>query len=525
MEQSVRKWWVLVTVSLAVFMAMLDITIVNVALPEIQKNFASDFSSLQWVLNAYTLVYAAMLLPVSKLGDIIGRKKVFLLGLAVFVLGSLASGLAGSDLWLNIFRGFQGIGGAAMMSLSLTLVTSSFPERQRGLALGIWSSAVGLAISGGPLIGGALVDSLGWRSIFLVNIPFGLLAIVLGLIFLQESDRNRNGKIDIPGFVLSTALIFTTIFALIQKEMHADYSWTDWHIVSLLGLAVLFLIAFILTERKVKQPMIELSIFRSWSFNGANIAAFVLGAGLYGGFTYLTILMQNFMGYSATETGVKMLLISGFTLVLGPLAGIISGKIGNRWLISGALLIGATGILVLRQMIGVPFEWSYLMPGFVLLGISNALVNPPISNAAMSAVDKRQVGMASGILNVFRQVGISFGVVMLGIQLSEGYNGSLDKPIQAMEDISPEFKNQLLDVFHQAGAFAGSQIFESKQAAAFKAMPGFADMKNIVYSAFNAGMKEVSLFIAVFLVIGAVASAAMISTSKPKKKREGTKLS
>lgn len=514
LEQSTRKWWVLITVSLAVFMAMLDITIVNVALPEIQKNFASDFSNLQWVLNAYTLVYAAMLLPVSKLGDIIGRKKVFLLGLGIFVIGSLASGLAGSDLWLNIFRGFQGIGGAAMMSLSLTILTSSFPEKQRGLALGIWSSAVGLAISGGPLIGGILVDSMGWRSIFLVNIPFGILAILFGIFFIQESKRNRNEKIDFLGFVLTTVLIFTIIFALIQKEMNDKYLWTDWHILSLLGLSIILLIAFIMTERTVKQPMIELSIFRNRSFNGANIAAFMLGAGLYGGFTYLTILMQNYMGYSAYETGVKMLLISGFTLILGPLAGMISGKIGNRWLISGALLIGAIGILVIRHMIKVPFAWSYLMPGFVLLGISNGLVNPPISNVAMSAVDKKHVGMASGILNVFRQVGISFGVVMLGIKLTEGYNSLLDKPIMEIQNIDPELKNQMLDVFHKAGAFAGSQIFDSKQAEAFKQMPAYEDVKNIVFSAFNAGMKDVSLLIAIFLLIGAVAGAVLI-----KKKR------
>ncbi|RAV01292.1 MFS transporter [Paenibacillus sp. YN15] len=514
MEQSIRKWWVLATVSLAVFMAMLDITIVNVAFPEIQKSFSSDFSNLQWVLNAYTLVYAAMLLPVSKLGDIIGRKKVFLIGLGIFVIGSLTSGLASSNLWLNIFRGFQGIGGAAMMSLSLTIVTASFPEKQRGLALGIWSSAVGLAIAGGPLIGGALVDSLGWRSIFLVNIPIGMVAILLGIFFIRESEKNNNEKIDYLGFIFSTALIFTMVLALIQKEMHTNYLWTDWHILSLFGLSGILLIAFILTERMVKQPMIELSIFRNRSFNGANIAAFALGAGLYGGFTYLTILMQNYMGYSAFETGVKMLLISGFTMVLGPLAGIISGKIGNRWLISGALFIGAVGIMVMNHMIKVPFEWSYLMPGFILLGISNALVNPPISNAVMSAVDKKQVGMASGILNVFRQVGISFGVVMLGIMLTQGYNHSLDNHIMESENLDPAFQNQMLDVFHKAGAFAGSQIFDSKQAEAFKQMPAFEESKKIVFSAFNAGMKDVDLFISIFLLIGSFASALLINRKR-----------
>ncbi|QFF99906.1 MFS transporter [Psychrobacillus glaciei] len=514
MDQTKRKWWVLAIVSLAVFMAMLDITIVNVALPDIQNDFSSDFSNLQWVLNAYTLVYAATLLPVSKLGDIIGRKKVFLLGLGVFVIGSLASGLANSDTWLNIFRGFQGIGGAAMMALSLTIVTTSFPEKQRGLALGIWSSAVGLAISGGPLIGGALVDSLGWRFIFLVNIPVGIVAILLGMFVIKESETNKNGKIDILGLIFSTAMIFTMIFALIQKQMNVDYAWTDWHILSLFGLSFVLLLAFIITERKVKQPMIELSIFRNWSFNGANIAAFVLGAGLYGGFTYLIILMQNYMGYSAFETGVKMLLITGFTIVLGPIAGIISGKVGNRWLISGALFISAIGILVLRYMIEAPFEWGYLMPGFILLGISNALVNPPISNAAMSSVDKEHVGMASGIINVFRQVGISFGVVMLGIKLTEGYNESLNTSIKNLTNIPTEFGNQMLDVFHKAGAFAGSQIFDSKQAETFKAMPAFNEMKKLVFNAFNSGMQDVTLMIGIFLLIGTFASAILIKNKK-----------
>ncbi|ACT03171.1 MFS transporter [Paenibacillus sp. JDR-2] len=517
MEKSIRKWWVLITVSLAVFMAMLDITIVNVALPDIQRSFSSDFSNLQWVLNAYTLVYAAMLLPVSKLGDIIGRKKVFLMGLGIFVIGSLTSGLAGSDLWLNIFRGVQGVGGAAMMSLSLTIVTASFPEKQRGLALGIWSSVVGLAISGGPLIGGALVDSFGWRSIFLVNIPFGIAAILLGMFFIQESNKNSKGKIDYLGFVFSTAMIFTMVLALIQKEVHENYSWTDWHVLSLLGLSIVLLIAFIITERMVKQPMIELSIFKSRSFNGANIAAFVLGAGLYGGFTYLTILMQNYMGYSAFETGVKMLLISGFTIILGPLAGMVSGKIGNRWLISGALFIGAIGIIVIRQTIKVPVEWSYLMPGFVLLGISNALVNPPIANAAMSSIDKKQVGMASGILNVFRQVGISFGVVMLGIKLTEGYNHSLDRQFMDIQNIDLDSKNQMLDVFHEAGAFAGSHIFDSKQAETFKQVPAFDDIKNMVFTAFNDGIKEVDLLISIFLLIGVLASVFLIRNKREPK--------
>ncbi|AQY50215.1 EmrB/QacA subfamily drug resistance transporter [Listeria weihenstephanensis FSL R9-0317] len=505
-----KKWWVLGTVSLAVFMAMLDITIVNVALPEIQQSFAGSFSSLQWVLNAYTLVYAVMLLPVSKLGDRFSRKIVFLSGLLVFIIGSLASGMATSDLWLNIFRGLQGVGGAAMMSLSLSIVTSAFPEKQRGLALGIWSSAVGLAVSIGPLLGGILVDSLGWRSIFLINIPVGIIAILFGMIFITDTTKKQRESFDFLGLIFSTIMIFSAVFALIQKQTHSDYTWTNWRIIALFALAVVSLGLFIIAERKVKVPMIDLSIFKSRSFIGANIAAFTLGAGLYGGFTYLSILMQNYMGYSAFETGLKLLLISVFTLILGPFTWVITNRIGNRWLITIALFIGMVGILIINYLLKVPFEWSYLFPGFILLGISNALVNPPISNVAMSSVAEKHIGMASGILNVSRQVGISFGVVMLGISVTNGYFDSLTSSLKNMTEVPAAMKTQLVEILHKAGPFAGQQIFDSKQAEAYQQLPIFDQIKNIVFQAFNEGMNHANILIAVLLGIGALASLLLI---------------
>ncbi|GEK28561.1 MFS transporter [Furfurilactobacillus siliginis] len=505
-----KQWWILGIVSLTVFMAMLDITIVNVALPSMQKAFSASFTEIQWVLNAYTLVYAVMLLPVSKLGDIWGRKRVFLLGLAVFTIGSVASGLAGDDTWLNIFRGLQGAGGAAMMSLSLTIVTASFPPAKRGLALGVWSSAVGLASAAGPLIGGALVDGFGWRSIFLVNLPIGLVVIFLGWILIPESKLLKNESLDVIGVLLSAIFIFSMVLGLIQKEMHSSYSWTNWHIMGLFGLSLVSLLAFVVTERTVKNPMIDLHVFKSTSFVGANIAAFTLGAGLYGGFTYLTILLQNYMGYSAFETGVKMLYISAFTLVLGPLAGIVSGKIGNRWLISGALLIGAAGVLLINHLVKVPFQWQSLFWGFILLGISNALVNPPISNVAMSAVQKDEVGMASGILNVFRQVGISFGVVVLGISLNAGYKDQLSDGFSQVSLLPAPIKTQLLDALQKVGAVGGRRVLESKQIAPFKQLPVFKQVADVVDNAFKVGMQHTTGLIATLLIIGAAASLVMI---------------
>ncbi|OJG46248.1 EmrB/QacA subfamily drug resistance transporter [Enterococcus hermanniensis] len=430
------------------------------------------------------------------------------------MIGSLASGLATSNLWLNLFRGFQGIGGAAMMSLSLSIVTSSFPEKQRGLALGIWSSAVGLAVSIGPLIGGLLVDTLGWRSIFLINLPVGLLALILGTITIQDITKIKSGRLDFAGLFFSTLTIFSMVFALIQKETHSDYAWTNWKILTLLGIALVSLVLFILIERKVKEPMIQLSMFSSRSFVGANIAAFTLGAGLYGGFTYLSILLQSYMGYTAFETGLKLLLISVFTLVLGPITGIISGKIGNRWLIALALLIGMSGVLVINHLIKVPFKWNYLLPGFILLGISNALVNPPISNAAMSSVDEIHVGMASGVLNVFRQVGISFGVVMLGISVTNGYNDSLNKSLATITSLPTDIKNQLTGLLHKAGPFAGQQIFESAQAKAYSQIPIFSQVKEMVFGAYNQGMKHANLMIASLLLVGVLASLFLIRDKK-----------
>ncbi|MFD1431538.1 MFS transporter [Lacticaseibacillus yichunensis] len=521
-EVTGRKWWVLVAVCLAVFMGMLDITIVNVALPEIQKSFATSFSTLQWVLNAYTLVYAMMLLPVSKLGDRFGKKQVFLIGVVIFMLGSLLSGLATNDTWLNIARGFQGIGGAAMMSLSLSIVTLAFPETQRGLALGIWSSVTGLAVSIGPLIGGALVDSLGWRAIFLINLPVAILTLIMGVVFIEKGHADADEHLDWLGMLFSILMVFGLILALIQKEMHMSYAWTDWRILSLFGLALVSLIAFIAVERHGQQPMIRLSIFRSAPFVGANIAAFTLGAGIYGGFTYLSILMQNYMNYSAFQTGLKLLWISVFTLVLGPLTGFLTNKIGSRWLISAALVFGTAGILTIDHQMQVPFAWSDLFLGFILLGISNALVNPPISTTAMGAVAKADVGMASGVLNVFRQVGISFGVVILGIAASNGYTAKLDGGLAKLATLPPVLQNplpaakgQLVDALHQAGAFAGEQIFASPQTKGFRGTQLFEDLHSLVFHAFENGFARACLVIAGLLAVGAVSAMVLI---KPKAK-------
>lgn len=302
--------------------------------------------------------------------------------------------------------------------------------------------------------------------------------------------------------------------------MHSSYAWTNYHIVLLFALAIVTLVALIFTELKVKEPMINLSIFKSSSFVGANIAAFTMGAGIYGGFTYLSILMQNYMGYSAFDTGLKLLWISAFTLILGPLTGLLSGRIGNRWLISIALLFGVTGVLTIQHLLDVPFRWHDLFAGFILLGISNALINPPISNTAMGSVKKSDVGMASGVLNVFRQVGISFGVVVLGISVTNGYNTKLNEELSHLSQVPPVLSNHLstahgeiVSMLHKAGPFAGQQIFSSHQARAYSKLPIFHQLHDMVFQAFQSGMTRACSVMAILLIIGALSSLVLIRRS------------
>lgn len=520
MSKNKAQWWVLGTVSLAVFMAMLDITIVSVALPEIQHSFAVNFTALQWVLNAYTLVYAVMLLPVSKLGDRFGRKRIFLGGLLLFLGGSLADALALNDSWLNVARGVQGMGGAAMMSLSLAIVTAAFPSHRRGLALGIWSSAVGLAVSSGPLVGGVLVASLGWRAIFWINVPIGLVTIALGAHFIPNQAHQKTTPFDWGGLVTSALVVFSLILGLLQKEAHYQDSWFDWHVWGWGVLAVVAGSLFIFCETRGDYPLIDLTLFKSKSFMGANLAAFTVGAGLYGLFTYLSILMQNYMGYSALATGVRLLLISVFTLVLGPVAGILADKVGNRGLISGALLVGMVGILLINGMLRTPFSWAALYPGFIFLGISNALLNPPISNAAMGAVAPHQIGMASGIINVFRQMGISFGIVILGLSITKGYLAGVQTGVARLA-VPAALKAHLVRGLNRAGAFSGQRIFTDPRAAAYRHLPIYHQLRGVVTNAFNQGLHQASMVVAGLLGAGAVLTWLLVRN--PRRSDSGTK--
>jgi EmrB/QacA subfamily drug resistance transporter len=404
------KWWTLLVVCLAVFMLLLDVTIVNVALPSIQKELGSSFEDLQWVVDAYALALAAILLASGSLGDLLGRRSVFVIGLVVFSTASLFCGLSGSPLMLNVSRAVQGAGGAMMFANSLALIAQEFPAHERGTALGIWGATTGFAVAVGPLAGGVLTDAFGWEWIFLVNVPIGIATIAITLMRVPSSERDPSARIDWGGLITFSAALSFLVYALIRGN---DDGWASAKIVSLLTTAVLLLAIFVTIELRRDQPMLDLRLFRVPTFTGAQIVAFSIHASLFSMFLYLTLYMQDVLGYSPLESGIRFLPVSLLSFLAAPLAGKLAERYSVRFFLTAGLILVGTGLLLMSGI--TPSDsWTTLLAGFILGGIGIGFVNPPLATAAIGVVEPRRSGAASGINSTFRQVGTAVGIAGLG---------------------------------------------------------------------------------------------------------------
>ena len=404
------KWWTLVAVCLATFMLLLDVTIVNVALPVIQRDLGSSFSDLQWVVDAYALTLAAMLLTAGSIADLIGRRRVFVVGIGVFTAASLLCGLAPDPLLLNLARGLQGIGAAMMFACALALLASAYQGRDRGTAFGIWGATTGAAVAVGPLAGGLLTEGIGWEAIFFVNIPLGVGLIALTERTVRESRAPAGGRVDVPGVVTFSLALFLLVFALIRSN---EEGWGSTPIVSMLGGAALLLVAFIAVERRSAHPMFDLSLFRKPAFVGASIAAFVLSASMFAMFLYLTLHIQNQLGHSALETGLRFLPTTLLSFLVAPIAGKLAERLGIRWFVGVGLVLVAAGLLMMTGL-SAGDDWTALLAGLALTGVGIGMVNPPLATAAVGVVEPARAGMASGINSTFRQVGIATGIAAWG---------------------------------------------------------------------------------------------------------------
>jgi EmrB/QacA subfamily drug resistance transporter len=405
-----RKWRVLVVVCVAVFMLLLDITVVNVALPDIENELHTSFTDLQWVVDAYALTLAATMLNAGSLGDMLGRKRVFLVSIALFTLASILCGAATSPLWLIVARGAQGLGGAGMFAGSLAIISQEFHGRERGTAFGIWGATVGMAVAIGPLVGGALTTYVGWRWIFFVNIPIGIACVAAGLRALHETRDEEHGGLDLAGLVTLTAGLFALVLGLFRGT---DWGWSSGRIIGLFAGAAVLLVAFALLELRQAAPMFDFGLFKVPTFAGAQIAAFVMSAGMYAQFLFIPLYIERVLGYSAVGAGVRFLPLSLVTFAVSPLAGRLSGRLPVRVLLGGGLaLVGVA--LLLMSGVKLGSSWTTLLPGFIVAGIGIGFVNPPLAATAVSVVEPRRAGMASGINNTFRQVGIATGIAALG---------------------------------------------------------------------------------------------------------------
>ncbi len=409
-----HKWWTLVAVCLGTFMLLLDVTIVNVALPDIQSALGSSFSDLQWVVDAYALTLASLLLTTGSLADLFGRRKLYLIGLVVFSVASLLCGLAQDTLLLQLSRALQGIGGAVMFAVSLALLADAFRGKDRGVAFGIWGAITGLAVALGPLLGGVLTAGLSWRWIFFVNLPIGVIAFVLTVARVSESRSPAARRPDWVGFVVFTASLAALVYGLIES---AQKSFTDPLVLScLIGSGVLML-AFLVIEAKGKQPMFDLALFRKPTFVGGSVAAFSLSASIFAMLLYFVLYLQDVLGFDALGVGLRLLVISGGTLVAATVAGRISSHVPVRALIGTGLVLVGVGLLLMRGLTA-DSTWTHLVVGLAVSGVGIGLVNPPLASTAIGVVRPQQAGMASGINSTFRQIGIATGIALLGTLFS-----------------------------------------------------------------------------------------------------------
>jgi EmrB/QacA subfamily drug resistance transporter len=406
-----KKWWTLGALCFALFMIMLDNTVVNVALPAIRADLHISQSELEWTVAAYALTFASLLLTGGKLGDLLGRRKIFLLGVAVFTLSSLFCGLSSGASELIAARAVQGVGAALMMPATLSIISATFAPRERGMAIGIWAGVSAMALAIGPLAGGLITQHISWNWIFFVNVPIGVLGLITTAFVVPESkDTSHEQRLDVPGLVSSGVGLLSLVYALIEGH---SYGWTSPRILSLFVIAAIGLSAFVLLEMHQRIPMLDVTLFRNGTFAGANLVAILVTMAMFGIFVFFPIYMQTFRGWSPTQAGAALLPWTLMVVIFAPIAGKLSDRIGSRWLMAAGMTVVAICCIDLST-VGVHSSFWHMLPGFILGGVGMSFVMTPMSAAAMGAVSVDKAGVASGVLNTFRQVGVALGIAIMG---------------------------------------------------------------------------------------------------------------
>jgi len=433
-----RKWWTLAAVAVGLFMIMLDNTVVNVALPSIQKDLGMSSSELEWVFNAYALTFGVLLLSGGKLADLFGRRAIFIAGLVIFTGASLWCGLAGGAESLIAARTVQGVGAALMNPATLSIITATFPPRQRGMAIGIWAGVSALALAIGPLVGGLLTEDINWSWIFFINIPVGVAGVVAARIFIDETkDTSREQRLDLPGLVTSAIGLFALTYALIETN---DHAWGSTRVLTLFAIALLALAIFVLLELRQRIPMLDLSLFRDPAFSGANTVMFLVGLAMFGIFFYNSLFLQRVLGYGAIKTGATFLPMTVLIILVAPAAGKISDRIGPRWLMGAGMTL-LTGSLLLFGTLDAQSSWWDIVPGLLVGGVGMAITMAPTTAAAMASVPVDKAGVGSAVINSMRQVGGSLGIAVMG---------ALVATTVSVTPFDPRYATEFVPGYHRA---------------------------------------------------------------------------
>jgi EmrB/QacA subfamily drug resistance transporter len=408
--EETRKWFTLAAVAFGLFMIMLDNTVVNVALPSIQRDLGTDLSELQWIVTGYALTFAALMLIGGKVADAYGRRLIFVVGIATFTGASLLCGLAESGDMLITARVLQGAGAALMNPATLSIIAATFPPHQRGMAIGIWVGVSGLALAIGPLVGGLLTDYLDWSWIFFVNVPVGILAIAASFLFIDESRDQTHERLDLPGLATSGIGLFGLTYALIEAN---TYGWGSARILGAFALAGVALLAFVLLERHQRAPMLPLELFRSGTYTGANLVILLVALAMFGVFFFVSLYMQNILGYSAVQTGAAFLPMTILIILVAPIAGKTSDRFGSRGLMTAGMILIAVQLVYFSRLTENSSFWN-LLPALMVGGIGMALTMTPSAAAATRSVPVDKAGVGAGVLNSARQVGGTMGIAVMG---------------------------------------------------------------------------------------------------------------
>lgn len=505
MDPKVRPGWTLILVCSAMFMLLLDMTIVTAALANIQKDLHSSLSSLQWVVDAYTLPVAGLLLTAATIGDRLGRRRLYLIGMALFTLASLGCALAGNALTLNVIRAIQGVGAVMLFGVGLPLIATAFPDiKKRAGAIGAFGATLAAATAVGPLLGGALVDGPGWRWIFLINVPVGLAALIGARLVLTESKATKARKADWPGTVLLSTALAALVYGLIRSN---DDGWASLPVLCLMTATIVLLAAFVLREQRTAEPMLDLSLLKRPSFLGPALITLISSATLVASTSYIALYFINTLGYTPFQAGLRFLPMTVASFLAAPPAASLGHRVPTRYSmpITGALV--AVG---LATMIGLDASssWTHLITGFVISGAGLGMSSALISQAALAAVPMSQAGMATGTANTFRQIGLAAGVAALGSVFTGHVTGSMTDRLRLLP-LPAAARQQLADA---VGSGAGVQVTADvpvavRSAVAEAARAATASGINVIFVVGASACAVITVLAFAMMRRGAVATA------------------